>query len=133
MMTSFANIITKLTHLLSMQPFSTPPPLLKTSENHKVFRGQRQGAVGTNWFTDFLSIGLYFNVFYYSQKHSRSSPPDVFLGKGALKPHSKFTGEHLCRSVILKSCFATLLKSHFGMGFSEADLGLLQHPRQSAL
>ena len=30
----------------------------------------------------------------------RSSPPEVFLGKGALKIYSKFTGEHPCRSVI---------------------------------
>ena len=30
----------------------------------------------------------------------RSSPPEVFLGKGLLKICSKFTGEHPCRSVI---------------------------------
>ena len=30
----------------------------------------------------------------------RSSPPEVFLGKGVLKICSKFTGEHPCRSVI---------------------------------
>ena len=30
----------------------------------------------------------------------RSSPSEVFLGKGALKICSKFTGEHSCRSVI---------------------------------
>ena len=29
-----------------------------------------------------------------------SSPPEVFLGKGVLKICSKFTGEHLCQSVI---------------------------------
>ena len=31
---------------------------------------------------------------------SRSSHPEVFLGKGVLKVCSKFTGEHPCRSVI---------------------------------
>ena len=31
---------------------------------------------------------------------SRSSRADVFLGKGALKICSKFTGEHSCRSAI---------------------------------
>ena len=31
---------------------------------------------------------------------SRSSRPEVFLGKGGLKICSKFTGEHPCRSVI---------------------------------
>ena len=28
----------------------------------------------------------------------RSSPPEVFLGKGVLEIHSKFTGKHSCRS-----------------------------------
>ena len=27
---------------------------------------------------------------------SRSSPPEVFLGKAVLKIYSKFAGEHLC-------------------------------------
>ena len=31
---------------------------------------------------------------------TRSSHPEVFLGKGVLKICSKFTGEHPCRSVI---------------------------------
>ena len=44
---------------------------------------------------------------------SRSSRPEVFLGKGVLKICNKFTGEHPYRSVI---SIATVLKSHFGMG-----------------
>ena len=32
--------------------------------------------------------------------NGRSSHPEVFLGKGALKICSKFTGEHPCRSAI---------------------------------
>ena len=40
----------------------------------------------------------------------RSSPPEVFIRKGALEIYSKFTGEY--------PWFATLLKSHFGMVFS---------------
>ena len=31
---------------------------------------------------------------------SRSSQPEVFLGKGVLKISSKFTGEHSCESAI---------------------------------
>ena len=31
---------------------------------------------------------------------SRSSQPEVFLGKGVLKISSKFTGEHSCQSAI---------------------------------
>ena len=38
----------------------------------------------------------------------RSSPPDMFLGKGVLKICCKFTGQQPYK--------ATLLKSHFGMG-----------------
>ena len=43
---------------------------------------------------------------------------EVFLRKGALKIYSKCTGEHACRSVISIKLlyFATLLKSHFGIG-----------------
>ena len=46
----------------------------------------------------------------------RSSLPEVFIGKVVLKICSKFTGDHPCRSVISIKLFATLLKSHFGMG-----------------
>ena len=48
-----------------------------------------------------LSNGSYFG----------SSLPEVFLGKGVLKICRKFTGEKP-----MLSCFATLLKSNFGMG-----------------
>ena len=43
---------------------------------------------------------------------SRSSPSEVFLGKGFLKICSKFTGEHLCRLVIsvkLQSSFIEIV------------------------
>ena len=40
----------------------------------------------------------------------RSSPPEMFLGKGVLKICSKFTGEHPCRSVI---SIKLLKQSHF--------------------
>ena len=45
----------------------------------------------------------------------RSSPPEVFLGKGVLKIYSKFTGEHPCRSVIsikLESNFVEITLRH---------------------
>ena len=38
----------------------------------------------------------------------RSSPPELFLGKGALKLYSKFTQEHPCGSVI-----STKLQNNF--------------------
>ena len=34
------------------------------------------------------------------QNEIQKQPPEVLLGKGALKICSKFTGEHACRSVI---------------------------------
>ena len=44
------------------------------------------------------------------QHGTRSSHPEVILGKRVLKTCSKFTGEHPCRSA------KSHLKSHFGMG-----------------
>ena len=41
----------------------------------------------------------------------RSIPPVVFLGKGALKICSKFTGEHPCRSAISICKFAAYFQS----------------------
>ena len=56
--------------------------------------------------------------FFYVKTMIRSSHPEVFFGKGVLKICSKFIGEQQCRSAISIKllCFATLLKSHFGMG-----------------
>ena len=56
-----------------------------------------------------------FLEFVTKYSSDRSSPPEVFSGKGVVKICSKFKGEHPYRSVI-SSCFATFLKSHFGMG-----------------
>ena len=49
----------------------------------------------------------------------RSSPPEVFSGKSVLKIYSKFTGEHLRKSVIsikLPCNYIEILKLHFSMG-----------------
>ena len=50
------------------------------------------------------------------KKNCRSSPAEVFSGKGALKICCNFT-EHPCQSAFLIQ-LQTLLKSHFGMGVS---------------
>ena len=52
-----------------------------------------------------LFLALIFLPYSYLIAYFRSSHPEVFFGKGVLKTYSKSTG-----------CFATLLKSHFGMG-----------------
>ena len=54
------------------------------------------------------------------KKNCRSSPAEVFSGKGVLKICCNFTGEHPCRSAFLiqLQIKATLLKLHFGMGVS---------------
>ena len=41
---------------------------------------------------------------------SRSSPPEVFLGKGVLKICSKFTGEHPCRSEMSIKWFCNFIE-----------------------
>ena len=49
---------------------------------------------------------LYFPIFeldtrqYKPDKVSRSSSPEVFLGKDVMNICSKFTGEHPCRTAI---------------------------------
>ena len=55
-------------------------------------------------------------VSHNSSHKYRSSPSEVFLGKGVLKISSKFTGEHPCCSAISINCEGTLLKSYFGIG-----------------
>ena len=52
----------------------------------------------------------------------RSSHPELFLGKGALKICSKFTGEHSCRSAVsikLQSSFIEITLWH---GYSPVNL-----------
>ena len=48
----------------------------------------------------FLFYTLWKHLVFWSFQRFRSSPPKLFLGKGALKVNSKFTGEHSCHSVI---------------------------------
>ena len=56
------------------------------------------------------------NILESSDAQTRNSHPEVFLGKGALKICSKFTGEHPCRSVIsiklLKPIFPIKITIH---------------------
>ena len=58
------------------------------------------------------------------QTHNRSSHPEMFLGKGALKKCSKFTGELPCRSAISIKlfCFALQLKITIRHGCSPVHL-----------
>ena len=68
-----------------------------------------------------LSLGLflYFSLFNNCHKTCvspskiRSSRPDVFLGKVVLKICSKFTGEHPCRSAILRKLQSNFIESNF--------------------
>ena len=46
----------------------------------------------------------------------RSSRPEVFVRKGVLKTWSKFTENDHAEVQFQLSCFATLLKSYFGIG-----------------
>ena len=55
--------------------------------------------------------GINFGFHLSRYLRDRSSRSEVFLVKGVLEICSEFKGEQPCRS-----CFATLLKSHFGIG-----------------
>ena len=52
----------------------------------------------------------------------RGSHPEVFLGKGFLKVWSKFTGEHLCLSVISIKLQSNVIEIALRHGFSPVDL-----------
>ena len=69
----------------------------------------------------FLNYSLFFfpllqqslGVILVEISITRSSHPEVFLGKGFLKIYSKFTGEHLCRSVIsIKLLICCIISEH---------------------
>ena len=53
---------------------------------------------------------------------SRSSHPEVFLAKGALKICSKFTGEHPCRSVISIKLICKFIEITLRQGCSLVNL-----------
>ena len=50
------------------------------------------------------------------------SPPEVFLGKGALKISSKFTGEHLCQRVISIKLLSKFIEITLRHGCSPVNL-----------
>ena len=52
----------------------------------------------------------------------RNSRPQVFLGKGALKICSKFTGEHPCRSVISIKLLCNFIEITLRHGCSPVNL-----------
>ena len=56
------------------------------------------------------------------QPAPRSSPPEVFLGKGVLKICSKFTGEHPCRSAISIKLQSNFLEIALQQGCSPVNL-----------
>ena len=69
------------------------------------------------WNWDVLYMFFLFGGYFTRNltKNFRSSPPEVFLGKGVLKICSKFTGEHPCRSAIsikLQSNFIGIRLQH---------------------
>ena len=54
--------------------------------------------------------------------HYRSSPPELFLRKGVPKICSKFTGEHLCRSVISIKLLCKFIEITLRHGYSPVNL-----------
>ena len=56
------------------------------------------------------------------ERINRSSHPEVFLGKGALKICSKFTGEHPCRSAISIKLLCNFIEIALRHGCSPINL-----------
>ena len=67
---------------------------------------------------------LYSNKLYIdmTKSNSRSSRPEVFLGKGVLEKCSKFTGEHPCRSAISIKLQSSFIKITHRYGCSPVNL-----------
>ena len=66
-----------------------------------------------------------FHVVYrkvISKKTTRSSLPEVFLGKGVLKICSKFIGEHPCQSAISISLQSSFFEIALRHGYSPVNL-----------
>ena len=73
-----------------------------------------------------LILGCFFplsilNLDYLIQG-TRSSPSEVFLGKGVLKICSKFTEEHPCRSVTSRKLLCNFIEIALWHGFSPVNL-----------
>ena len=60
--------------------------------------------------TELFRLGNYMSE---TPRKSRSSPPEVLLGKGALKICNKFTGEQPCQSTISIKLQSTFCYEHF--------------------
>ena len=54
--------------------------------------------------------------------NDKSSPSDVFFGKGVLKICSRFTGEHPCRSVISIKLLCSFIEITLWHGCSPVNL-----------
>ena len=70
-----------------------------------------------------MTLILHKNTHYTIPcKKSRSSHPEVFLGKGVLKICSKFTGEHPYRSLITRKLLWNFIEIAFRHGCSPVNL-----------
>ena len=68
----------------------------------------------------FFPVGDYFILI--TMEKIRSSPPEVFLGKGVLKKYRKFTGEHPCLGVISIKLRNNFIKITLRHGCSPVNL-----------
>ena len=72
-----------------------------------------------------LNFKLYWRLrfeFFNLINISRSSRPEVFLGKGVLKTYSKVIGEHPCQSVISIKLQSTFIEITLRHGCSQVNL-----------
>ena len=67
-------------------------------------------------------LSLFFNFFEPLTLTFRSSPPEVFLGKGVLKLCIKFTREHPCQSVISINLLCNFIEITLRHGCSPVNL-----------
>ena len=63
-----------------------------------------------------------YDAAFSSNFFSRSSQPEVFLGKDVLKTCCKFTGEHSCPSVVSIKLLCNFIEITFRYGCSPVNL-----------
>ena len=100
-------------------------PLIYVYKNRKI---QKVSAIRGSFDNLLLSkpgkklFQTFLEHFSFQRSSTRSSPPEVFLRKGVLKICIKFTGEHLCRSVISIKLQSNFIEIALRYGCSPEDL-----------
>ena len=90
------------------------------------FKRQGEWKCSRTYYQVFEALLNIENLCYFTENppgtRTRSSPSEVFLGKGVLKKYSKFRGEHPCQSVISIKLICRFIEITLHHGCSSVNL-----------